>query len=71
MKLLFFSIMKIIRKVMHIFEHFNFFWIKVKSKCEIFGIGVLKRFYLAICGMECVNLKTNAMKILGIHFLYN
>ena len=26
---------------------------------------------MALCGAECVNLKTNAIKILGIHFLYN
>ena len=26
---------------------------------------------MALCGMECVNLKNNAIKILGIHFSYN
>ena len=26
---------------------------------------------MVLCGMECVNLKNNAIKILGIHFSYN
>ena len=26
---------------------------------------------MAPCGMECLNLKTNAIKVLGIHFSYN
>ena len=26
---------------------------------------------MAFCGMECVNLKNNTIKILGIHFSYN
>ena len=42
-----------------------------KSKCEIAGIGVLKGVQMALCGMECVNLKNNTIKILGIHFSYN
>ena len=26
---------------------------------------------MALCGLECVNLKNNKIKILGIHFPYN
>ena len=26
---------------------------------------------MVFCGMECVNLESNAIKILGIHFSYN
>ena len=26
---------------------------------------------MVLCGMECVNLKNSAIKILGIHFSYN
>ena len=26
---------------------------------------------MALCGMKCVNLKNNTIKILGIHFSYN
>ena len=34
------------------------------------GIGVLKGVQIVLCGMECVNLKNNTIKILGIHFSY-
>ena len=58
---------------MQIFEHFLIFsGLKPnKSKSEIAGIGVLKGVQMALCGMECVNLKNNTIKILGIHFSYN
>ena len=26
---------------------------------------------MVLCGMECVNLKTNTIKLLGIRFSYN
>ena len=39
--------------------------------CEIAGIDVLKAVQMALCGNECVNLKTNTIKILRIHFSYN
>ena len=26
---------------------------------------------MALCGVECVNLRTNAVKILGMHLSYN
>ena len=42
-----------------------------KSKCEVAGIGVMKGVKVALCGVECVNLLTNAIKILGIYFSYN
>ena len=41
------------------------------SKCEIAGIESLKGVELAICGIKCVKLKINTIKILGIHFSYN
>ena len=41
-----------------------------KSKSEISGIGVLKGVQMALCGMECVILKNNTIKILGSHFSY-
>ena len=45
--------------VIQIFQHFSFFsgLKQNKSKCEIAGIGVLKRLHIVLCGMECVNLK--------------
>ena len=42
-----------------------------KSKCEIAGIGLLKGVNVALCGMECVNLENDTIKILGIHYSYN
>ena len=42
-----------------------------KSKCEIAGIGLLKGVNVAFCGMECVNLEKDTIKILGIHYSYN
>ena len=42
-----------------------------KSKCEVAGIGVIKGVQVALCGVECVNLLTNAINILGIYFSYN
>ena len=33
-----------------------------KCKCEIAGIGVLKGVQIALCGMECVNLKIIQLK---------
>ena len=41
-----------------------------KSKCEIAGIGVMKRVKVALYDVECVNSLTNAIKILVIHFSY-
>ena len=51
---------------------FQFSGLKInKSKCEAAGIGVMKRVKVAICGVECISLLTNAIKILNIYFSYN
>ena len=42
-----------------------------KTKYEIAGIGVLNGVQEALCGMKCVNLNNETVKILGIHFSYN
>ena len=42
-----------------------------KSKCEVGWIRVIKGVKVALCGVECGNLLTNAIKVLGIHFLYH
>ena len=34
-----------------------------KSKCEVAGIGVTKGEIVTLCGVECVNLVANAIKI--------
>ena len=41
------------------------------EKCEIAGIGVLKSVKVAFCGMKCIDLCNDTIKITGIHFLYN
>ena len=45
--------------------------LKIKTKCEIAGIGVLKVVKLALCGMKCVNLNNDVIKILGICCSYD
>ena len=59
--------------LLEIFKHFSHFsGLKPnKSKCEIAGIGVLKGVKVALCGMRCVNLHEDAIKILRIHYSYN
>ena len=42
-----------------------------KTKCEIAGIGVLNGIQAALCGMKCVNLNNETVKILDVHFSYN
>ena len=42
-----------------------------KSKCEITGIGALKGMQVALCGMRCIDLVSNTVKILGIYYSYN
>ena len=40
------------------------------SKCKMAGIECLKGVEVAVCGIKCVNVKVNTIKILGIHFSY-
>ena len=41
------------------------------SKCEVAGIGLLKGLKEAVCGIKCIDLTKDAIKILGIFFPYN
>ena len=41
------------------------------TKSEIAGIGVLKGVQVAVCGMRCIDLSVDTLKILGTHFSYN
>ena len=41
------------------------------GKCEIAGIGVKKGVKMALSGMECIKLRDDVIKILGIYFSYN
>ena len=40
-------------------------------KSEIVGIGVLKEVQVAVCGMRCIDLNIDTLKILGTRFYYN
>ena len=54
----------------HIFSRFSGLRPNL-SKCEIAGTGVLKGVKLAVCGIQCVDLVLDTIKILGTHFSYN
>ena len=41
------------------------------SKCEIAGLGSLKGILEAVCGLKSINLTTDIIKILGVHFSCN
>ena len=41
------------------------------SICEIVGIGDLQKANVALCSMQCINLKKESLKILEINFSYN
>ena len=60
-------------EVIQIFEYFSICSRSKpnKSKCETADTGVLREVLMALCGMKCVNLKYNTIKVLGIHFSYN
>ena len=42
-----------------------------KTKYEIAGIDVLNGVQVALCGLKCVNLNNETVKILCVHFSYN
>ena len=59
----------------HIFSSFSRLTPNL-SKCEIAGIGVLKGVKVAVCGIQCVDLVLDAIKILekvkrGDKFLFD
>ena len=37
------------------------------TKCEVDGIGVVKGVQVAVCGMKCIDLRNEAIKILGVY----
>ena len=54
------------------FYFFSIFFSKTNyEKCEIAGIGVLKSVKVAVCGMKCVGLCKDTLRITGVHFSYN
>ena len=62
--------------IVAIFAIFNFFssysGFKLnKSKCEVSGIGVLKGVKTALCNVKNIDLMSDSIKILGVHYSYN
>ena len=41
------------------------------SKCEISGLGSLRGVLEAVCGLISINLTTDTIKILAVHFSYH
>ena len=60
-------------EVIKTFEKFSLYsGLKISSaKSEIASIGVKKGVKMALCGMECIDLTSDIIKILGIYFSYN
>ena len=57
-------------KVLRLFSDFS--GLKPNTtKCEIAGVGVLKRVQAAVCGIKCIDLRNEAIKTLGTYFSYN
>ena len=54
----------------HIFSRFSGLRPNL-SKCETAGIGILKGVKVAVCGIQCVDLVLDTIKILRTHFSYN
>ena len=53
-----------VKKLLDIFYYSKYSRLKPNfSKCEIAGIGSLKGVEVAVCGIKCVNLKVNTIKI--------
>ena len=42
-----------------------------KSKCEIAGIDTPKGVQVALWGMRCIDLVSNIVKMLGIHYSHH
>ena len=40
-------------------------------KCEVIGRSSLKGVKTVVCGIKCIDLTTETIKILGVHFSYN
>ena len=64
---------KSLMELMKIFDIFSAFsgLRPSKSKCEIARLDALKGVKLALCGMECIDLMFNAIKILGVNYSYD
>ena len=61
---------KSVIELMNIFDIFSkFSGLKPnKSKCEMAGLCALKRLQVALCGIRCIDLMSNIVKIFGIYY---
>ena len=62
--------MKKIVNSFHIFSGFSGLRSNLRKR-EIGGTGVLKGLRVGVCGIQCVDLVLDTIKILGTHFSYN
>ena len=62
-----------IQNIVEIFNTFSLFsGLKPNlTKGKIAGIGALKGVQVEVCGMRCIDLCNEAIKILGTYFSYN
>ena len=69
----FITIINSATEIMKMFDYFSLFSIlKInKAKCKISGIRVLRRVKLTLCGIKCVNVNNDVIKILGISYSYD
>ena len=59
-------------EMMKTFDKFSLFsGLNINAKREIAGIGVKKGVKMALCGMDCIDLTEDVIKIFGIYFSYN
>ena len=58
---------------MKMFDKFSLFsGLKINNEqCEIFVIAVQQGVKMALCGMECIDLTDDVIKILGIKVSYS
>ena len=62
--------------IIHLSEKFKLFsdfsGLKANTtKCKIAGTDVLKGIQSTVCRMKCIDLRNEAVKILGVYFSYN
>ena len=60
-------------EVIKTFNKFSLFpGLKIdNAKCKIAGIGVKKGVKIALCGMDCIDLTEDVIKISGTYLSYN
>ena len=63
---------KSVKELLNTIEIFSLFTVlKLNlSNCEIFRIGALKGFTVAVCGIKCIDLTKECLKIFGIYYSY-